>query len=57
MDTRHPGPLAEVVLPVTAGWRLLFVPNRARELARALGGSIVIPPVVAAPLLLPVLVF
>lgn len=56
METRRPGSLAEVVLPVTAGWRLLFVPSRARELAVALGGSIMVPPVVAAPLLLGALV-
>src|SRR5690242_16357714 len=56
MDTRHPGPLAEVVSPVAAGWLLLFVPSRARELAVALGGSIMVPPVVAAPLLLAALV-
>ncbi|WP_412079448.1 hypothetical protein ACLF6K_38425 (plasmid) [Streptomyces xanthophaeus] len=56
MDTQHPGSLAEVVLPVTAGWRLMFVPSRARELATALGGSIMVPPVVAAPLLLGALV-
>lgn len=56
MDTRHPGPLAEVVSPVRAGWRLLFVPSRARELATALGGSIMVPSVVAAPLLLAALV-
>ncbi|MFD9434882.1 hypothetical protein [Streptomyces sp. NPDC060002] len=56
METRYPGPLAEVVAPVTAGWRLLFVPNRARELAVALGASIVVPSMVAAPLLLAALV-
>jgi hypothetical protein len=56
METRRPGSLAEVVLPVTAGWRLLFVPSRARELAATLGGSIMVPPVVAAPLLLAALV-
>ncbi|MEU4351883.1 hypothetical protein [Streptomyces sp. NPDC023838] len=56
MATQHPGPLAGVVSPVTAGWRLLFVPSRARELAVGLGASIMIPPVVAAPLVLPVLV-
>ncbi|MDQ0585763.1 hypothetical protein [Streptomyces rishiriensis] len=56
MDTRHSGPLAEVVSPVTAGWRLLFVPSRARELAVALGGSIMVPSMVAAPLLLAALV-
>ncbi|MEU9856344.1 hypothetical protein [Streptomyces sp. NPDC047974] len=55
MATQQPGPLAEVVVPVTAGWRLLFVPNRARELAGALGASVMVPPVVAAPLLLPAL--
>ncbi|WP_371619916.1 hypothetical protein [Streptomyces sp. NBC_00454] len=41
---------------MTAGWRLLFVPSRARELAVGLGGSIVVPPKVAAPLLLAALV-
>ncbi|WP_406340233.1 hypothetical protein [Streptomyces sp. NBC_00648] len=56
METRHPGPLAEVVSPVRAGWRLLFVPSRARELAVALGGSVMVPPVVAAPLLVAALV-
>ncbi|WP_329404296.1 hypothetical protein [Streptomyces melanogenes] len=56
METQHPGPLAEVVSPVTAGWRLLFVPSRARELAVGLGASMMVPPVVAAPLVLPVLV-
>jgi hypothetical protein len=56
MATQQPGPLAEVVAPVTAGWRLLFVPSRARELAAMLGGSIMVPPVVAAPLLLGALV-
>jgi hypothetical protein len=56
METRHPGSLADVVLPVPAGWRLLFVPNRARELAGALGGSIMVPPVLAAPILLAALV-
>ncbi|MFF8271817.1 hypothetical protein ACF059_31240 [Streptomyces sp. NPDC016562] len=56
MTTHQPGPLAEVVAPVTAGWRLLFVPSRARELAASLGGSVMVPPVVASPLLLPALV-
>lgn len=56
METQHPGPLAEVVSPVTAGWRLLFVPSRARELAVALGGSVMVLPVVAAPLVLAALV-
>lgn len=56
METRRPGSLVEVVLPVTVGWRLLFAPSRARELAAALGGSIMVPPVVAAPLLLAALV-
>ncbi|MFI1105173.1 hypothetical protein [Streptomyces melanogenes] len=56
METRHPGPLAEVVSPVKAGWRLVFVPNRARELIVALGASIVVPSMVAAPLLLAALV-
>ncbi|MCX5016206.1 hypothetical protein OG765_35350 [Streptomyces sp. NBC_00555] len=56
METRHPGSLAEVALPVKAGWRLLFVPSRARELAVALGGSIMVPPLVASPLLLAALV-
>ncbi|MDQ0578577.1 hypothetical protein [Streptomyces rishiriensis] len=56
METQHPGPLAEVVSPVTAGWRLLFVPSRFRELAVALGGSIMVPSMVAAPLLLAALV-
>lgn len=41
---------------MAAGWRLLFVPSRARELATALGGSIMVPPVVASPLLLAALV-
>ncbi|MET9503676.1 hypothetical protein ABZY42_18450 [Streptomyces sp. NPDC006622] len=56
METRRPGPLAEVVAPVTAGWRLVFVPSRARELAVALGGSVLVPPMIAAPLLLAALV-
>ncbi|MFF3212980.1 hypothetical protein ACFYYB_20200 [Streptomyces sp. NPDC002886] len=56
METRHPGPLSDVVSPVAAGSRLLFVPSRARELARALGGSLMVPPVAAAPLLLAALV-
>lgn len=56
MDTQHHGSLAEVVSPVTAGWRLLFVPSRARALATLLGGSIMVPPAVAAPLLLAALV-
>lgn len=55
MATQQPGPLAKVVTPVPAGWRLLFVPSRARELAGALGASVMVPPVVAAPLLLPAL--
>ncbi|MER5728969.1 hypothetical protein ABT084_11660 [Streptomyces sp. NPDC002138] len=41
---------------MTDGWRLLFVPSRARELAVALGSSLMVPPVVAAPLLLGFLV-
>ncbi|MEV8533988.1 hypothetical protein [Streptomyces sp. NPDC051211] len=41
---------------MTAGWRLVFVRSRGRELATALGGSIMVPPVVAAPLLLAALV-
>ncbi|WP_329162280.1 hypothetical protein OHA63_35095 [Streptomyces anulatus] len=56
MATRHHGPLAEVVSPVTAGWRLLFVPSRTRELAVALGGSIMLPAMFAAPFLLAALV-
>ncbi|MFD9488342.1 hypothetical protein ACFWBX_31135 [Streptomyces sp. NPDC059991] len=56
MEPQHPGPLAEVVSPVTAGWRLLFMPSRARELAVALGASIMVPSMVAAPLLLAALV-
>ncbi|MDD9376618.1 hypothetical protein M8Z33_08000 [Streptomyces sp. ZAF1911] len=56
METRRPASLAEVVLPVPTGWRLVFVRSRGRELATALGGSIMVPPVVAAPLLLGALV-
>ncbi|GAA0613439.1 hypothetical protein [Streptomyces crystallinus] len=41
---------------MAAGWRLLFVPSRARELAVALGASIMVPSMVAAPLLLAALV-
>nr|WSX54031.1 hypothetical protein OG409_36995 [Streptomyces sp. NBC_00974] len=41
---------------MTAGWRLMFVRSRGRELATALGGSIMVPPKVAAPLLLAALV-
>ncbi|GHB52605.1 hypothetical protein GCM10010347_23160 [Streptomyces cirratus] len=41
---------------MTDGWRLLFVPSRARQLAFALGASTVVPAVVAAPLLLGALV-
>ncbi|MFE9403031.1 hypothetical protein ACFYNY_14765 [Streptomyces sp. NPDC006530] len=56
MDTRHPGLPVNVVAPVAAGWRLLFVPNRARELAFAFGASIMLPSFVAAPFLLTSLV-
>ncbi|PKV90000.1 hypothetical protein [Streptomyces sp. TLI_146] len=56
METRRPGPLAEVASPVKAGWRLVFVPSRPRELAVALGASIMVPSMVAAPLLLAALV-
>lgn len=35
---------------------MLFVPSRASELAIGLGGSILVPPMVAAPLLLAALV-
>ncbi|MEU2119539.1 hypothetical protein ABZ567_28740 [Streptomyces sp. NPDC016459] len=56
MATQQPGPLAEVVAPVTAGWRLLFMPSRVRELAVALGGSVMVPSVVGGPLLLAALV-
>ncbi|MEU9196421.1 hypothetical protein [Streptomyces hundungensis] len=41
---------------MTAGWRLLVVPSRTRELAVALGSSIMVPSAIAAPLLLVALV-
>ncbi|MFJ9025569.1 hypothetical protein ACIRPU_37190 [Streptomyces sp. NPDC102259] len=41
---------------MTAGWRLLFVPSRARELAFGIGASIMVPSMIAAPLLLAALV-
>ncbi|MEU3503753.1 hypothetical protein ABZ726_24375 [Streptomyces hundungensis] len=56
METPHPGPPADVVAPVSAGWRLLVVPSRTRELAVALGSSIMVPSAIAAPLLLVALV-
>lgn len=56
MKTRRPDPLAEVVSPVTAGWRLVLVPSRRHELAVALGASIMVPSMVAAPLVLAALV-
>ncbi|MGW6706700.1 hypothetical protein ACWGDE_17665 [Streptomyces sp. NPDC054956] len=55
MATQQPSPLADVVVPLTAGWRLLVVPSRVRELAAGLGASVLVPPVVVAPLLLPAL--
>ncbi len=55
MRSQRSGQLAKVVLPVTDGWRLLFVPSRVRQLAFDFGASIVVPAVVAAPLLLGVL--
>ncbi|MFD9494563.1 hypothetical protein ACFWA1_24140 [Streptomyces sp. NPDC060005] len=55
MKSQRSGPLAEAVLPVTDGWRLLFVPSRVRQLAFGFGASTVVPAVVAAPLLVGVL--
>ncbi|MER5462118.1 hypothetical protein ABT010_15775 [Streptomyces sp. NPDC002668] len=39
-----------------AGWRLVFVPSRIRELAVLIGGGVMAPPMIASPLLLAALV-
>ncbi|MFI9772600.1 hypothetical protein ACIHJG_38035 [Streptomyces sp. NPDC052415] len=56
MATRSTNPLAGVVSATAAGGRLVFVPSRVREFGVTLGGSVVVPLWVAAPLLLPMLV-
>ncbi|MFJ3235779.1 hypothetical protein [Streptomyces sp. NPDC086787] len=56
MAARSADPLAGVVLLTAGGGRLVFVPSRVREFGVALGGSVVVPLWVAAPLLLPLLV-
>ncbi|MFE3032362.1 hypothetical protein ACFXKY_11985 [Streptomyces canus] len=62
MATRSTNPLAGVVsatataTATAAGGRLVFVPSRVREFGATLGGSVLVPVWVAAPLLLPMLV-
>ncbi|MFK8905627.1 hypothetical protein [Streptomyces sp. YS-3] len=56
MAMRSTDPLAGVVSARAAGWRLVFVPSRVRELSFTLGASVAVPLWIAAPLLLPALV-
>ncbi|MFD6183139.1 hypothetical protein [Streptomyces goshikiensis] len=56
MATRSTNPLAGVVSATAAGDRLVFVPSRVREFGVTLGGSVMVPLWIAAPLLLPMLV-
>ncbi|MEV7560775.1 hypothetical protein [Streptomyces sp. NPDC089795] len=56
MATRDPDPPAGVVSRTAAGARLVFVPNRLRELGVAVGSSVLVPLWIAAPLLLAFLV-
>ncbi|MFD5088939.1 hypothetical protein ACFVYP_33950 [Kitasatospora sp. NPDC058201] len=55
MTLRSPDPLAGVVSTTASGERLVFVPRRIQELGLALGGGVMVPLWIAAPILLPVL--
>ncbi|MDH6126458.1 hypothetical protein P3T39_003415 [Kitasatospora sp. GP82] len=55
MAMRSSDPLAGVVSAAAAGVRLVFVPRRVLELGVGLGGSVMVPLWIAAPLLLPAL--
>ncbi|GLX31925.1 MULTISPECIES: PrgI family protein [Streptomyces] len=55
MTTPHTNPLAGVVSATAAGERLVFVPHRIREVGTDIVLGAVTPPVIAVPVLIPIL--
>jgi len=55
MVSEVPSPLGEVVMRSPDGWRLVFIRHRVRHLAATAAGTVVIPLIIASPLVVFVL--